>query len=82
MDRIPINMQAYLDKLNAALGEEYLAQGYRFFASPNRLNPGAVDWLRNPENDHVFITALQKVEAEYRPIFEDIKIDNVGNVDD
>lgn len=82
MDRIPISMQAYLDKLNEALGEKYLAQGYRFFASPNRLNPGYVDWLRDPENDHVFIAALEKVEAEYRPIFEDIKIDNVGSVDD
>lgn len=82
MNRVPISMQAYLDKLNAALGEEYLAKGYRFFASPHRLNPGYVDWLRDPQSDPVFIAALQKVEAEYRPIFEDVKIDNVGSIDD
>lgn len=76
MDLIPISMQEYLSKLNEALGEEYLARGYRFFPSPNRLDPGRVDWLRNPETDHVFIAALEEVESRYRPIPEDIKIDN------
>jgi hypothetical protein len=76
MDLIPISMQDYLNKLNEALGEEYLARGYRFFASPNRLEPGRVDWLRNPETDHIFIAALGRVESTYRPILVDIKIDN------
>jgi len=82
MDLIPISMQAYLDKLNEALGEKYLAQGYKFFASPNRLDPGHVDWLRDAESDPIFIEALQKIEAKYRPIVEDIKTDNVSSVDD
>lgn len=81
MDLIAISTEEYVKKLNEALGEEYLAMGYRFFASPNRLSPGRVDWLRDPKNDHVFIEALQKVESVYRPIIDDINPDGVGSPD-
>lgn len=81
MELIAISLQAYLDKLNEALGDQYLAQGYKFFASPNRLDPGHVDWVRDAESDPIFIEALQKIESRYRPIVEDIKTDNLGIVD-
>lgn len=81
MDLIPISTEEYLKKLNEALGEEYLDKGYRFFASPNRMSPGRVDWLRNPKSDPIFIEALQKVESVYRPIMDDINPDNIGSPD-
>jgi hypothetical protein len=81
MELISISIEEYLKKLNEALGEEYLAMGYRFFASPNRMSPGRIDWLRNPKTDQVFIDALQKVESTYRPIMDDINPDNVGSPD-
>jgi hypothetical protein len=81
MDLIAISTEEYLKKLNEALGEEYLDMGYRFFASPNRLSPGRIDWLRNEKTDPIFIEALQKVEAVYRPIIDDINPDNVGSPD-
>jgi len=81
MELIPISTDEYLKKLNEALGEEYLDMGYRFFAAPNRMSPGRVDWLRNPKTDQVFIEALQKVEAVYRPIMDDINPDNIGSPD-
>jgi len=81
MDLIAISTEEYVKKLNEALGEEYLAMGYRFFALPNRLSPGHVDWLRAPKNDYIFIEALQKVESVYRPIIDDINPDGVGSAD-
>ena len=81
MELIPLGTEAYLSKLNEALGEEHLAMGYRFFASPNRQSPGRIDWLRDPKNDQVFIDALQKVESQYRHIMDDMNPDNVGSPD-
>lgn len=78
MDLIAISTEEYVKKLNKALGEEYLAMGYKFFAAPNRLSPDRVDWLRDPRNDRIFIEALQKIESVYRPIIDDINPDGVG----
>lgn len=80
-DRIPVSKQTYLDKLNEALGETYLAKGFRFFESPNHLHPGSIDWLRDPDNDPVFIRALQEIEAKYRYIPEDITPDSQPTID-
>lgn len=75
---IAISNAQFVEQLNQALGEENRGKGLVFFASPNHLHPGHVDWVRGKDVDAIYIAALGKVEAKYRIIPEDIVPDNVG----